>query len=451
VSSVLLVDDEPGVLYMMKEVLEARGHDVIAVRSGAEALRQIEHARVVVSDLAMPEMDGLALLAAVRERRPGTPFVIVTAHGNERVAVNAMKLGAHDYLTKPVDIDELRLVVERAIGEAALRTEVRRMRAEQSIGRRIVAESPAMRRLLESIDRVADKDLTVLVRGETGTGKELVAALVHAHSKRSDKPFVRFNCAALTPELAEAELFGHAKGAFTGATSTRRGFFAEADGGTLLLDEIGELPLALQPKLLRALQEGEIQPVGGRIAKVDVRVVASTHRDLASEVKGGRFREDLYYRLAVIELLVPPLRERRVEIPALAEELARQWGRRFDMPSVELSDELLAALARAEWPGNVRELENAIARMVALSGSKLTLEAYLAPGARPPDVEPAEETAEETAEVDATPLRAQVEAFERGLVVRVLAECNGNQTHAARRLGIARATLIDKLKRYGIR
>jgi two-component system response regulator AtoC len=443
--TVLLVDDEPGVLYMMKEVLEARGHEVIATGSGAEALKEIERARVVLSDLSMPGMDGLELLAAVRERRPDMPFVIITAHGNERVAVSAMKQGAHDYLTKPVDIDELRLVVERAIGEAVLRSEVRRMRAEQAVGRRFVAESPAMQRLLESIERVAGRDLTVLVRGETGTGKELVAALVHASSKRSTGPFVRFNCAALTPELAEAELFGHAKGAFTGATSTRRGFFADADGGTLLLDEIGELPLSLQPKLLRALQEGEIQPVGGRIAKVDVRVVASTHRDLAAEVKAGRFREDLYYRLAVIDLVVPPLRERRGEIPALAKELAREWGRRFDMPSVELADDLLAALARAEWPGNVRELENAIARMVALSGSKLTLESYLAPAAAPVEVEA------EAADGDAVPLRAQVEAFERSLVVRVLAECNGNQSHAARRLGIARATLIDKLKRYGIR
>jgi two-component system response regulator AtoC len=305
-----------------------------------------------------------------------------------------------------------------------------------------------MRRLLEAVERIADKDLTVLVRGETGSGKELVASLLHAHSKRAGKPLVRFNCAALAPELAEAELFGHARGAFTGAVGARRGFFAEADGGTLVLDEVGELPLALQPKLLRVLQEGEIQPVGGRIEKVDVRVIASTHRDLSAEVKAGRFREDLFYRLAVIELMVPPLRERREEIPALARELAHRYGERFGMGDVSMSDELVEALARAEWPGNVRQLENAVARMVALAGPRLTLDALLAPVpgpvAEPDEGEPPEGE-------DMLPLRAQVDAFERGLVARALAECNGNQSHAARRLGIGRATLIDKIKRYGLR
>jgi two-component system response regulator AtoC len=448
VSRVLLVDDEPGVLYMMREVLEERGLDVVTATSGTDALAHVDAAGVIVSDLAMPGMDGLALLAVVRERRPEVPFVLVTAHGNERVAVRAMKAGANDYLTKPVDIEELRLVVQRALDEARMRAELRRMKAERAIGRRLVAESAPMRRLLEAVERIADKDLTVLVRGETGSGKELVASLLHAHSKRAGKPLVRFNCAALAPELAEAELFGHARGAFTGAVGARRGFFAEADGGTLVLDEVGELPLALQPKLLRVLQEGEIQPVGGRIEKVDVRVIASTHRDLSAEVKAGRFREDLFYRLAVIELMVPPLRERREEIPALARELAHRYGERFGMGDVSMSDELVEALARAEWPGNVRQLENAVARMVALAGPRLTLDALLAPVpgpvAEPDEGEPPEGE-------DMLPLRAQVDAFERGLVARALAECNGNQSHAARRLGIGRATLIDKIKRYGLR
>ena len=444
---VLLVDDEPGVLYMLREVLSDRGHDVVAVGSAQAAIPHLESASIVVSDLAMPEMDGLALLAVTQEKRPGLPFVLVTAHGNERVAVGAMKAGAHDYLTKPVDIDELRLVVDRALERTALRTAVRRMKAERVLGRKLVAESVPMKRLLEAIERVADKDLTVLVRGETGSGKELIASLVHAESKRAERPLVRFNCAALPAELAEAELFGHARGAFTGAVSARRGFFAEADGGTLVLDEIGELPIALQPKLLRALQDGEIQPIGGRIEKVDVRVVASTHRDLAAEVKAGRFREDLYYRLAVVELVVPPLRERRDEIPALARAIADRYGERFGMSDVSLSGELLEALCRAEWPGNVRQLENTIARMVALSGPRIGLEALLSPSAPAPepDAEPPD------GDAPALPLRAQVEAFERGVVARALAECGGNQSHAARRLGIGRVTLIDKMKKYGLR
>jgi len=445
VTRVLLVDDEPGVLYMLREVLEERGHDVVAVGSAREALLHVEHATVVVSDLAMPEMDGMDLMREVRVLRPDVPFILVTAHGNERVAVSAMRAGAHDYLTKPVDIEELRLVVDRALEQVRVRAELRRMKAERTLGRRLIAESAPMRRLLDAIERVADKDLTVLVRGETGTGKELVASLVHAHSRREDKPLVRFNCAAVVAELAEAELFGHARGAFTGAVGARRGFFAEADGGTLVLDEIGDFPLSLQPKLLRAIQEGEIQPIGGRIEQVDVRVVACTHRDLAAEVKAGRFREDLYYRLAVVELVVPPLRERKDEIGILATELARRYGERFGMPEVSLTPELVEALARADWPGNVRQLENTIARMVALQGPRLGVAALSRPVAQTDGV------VEDALDAPLLPLREQVDAFERGVITRVLAECGGNQSEAARRLAIGRATLIDKMKRYGIR
>ena len=306
-----------------------------------------------------------------------------------------------------------------------------------------------MRRLLAAVERVADKDVTVLVRGETGTGKELIASLVHAHSRREDKPLVRFNCAAVVAELAEAELFGYARGAFTGAVSSHRGFFASADGGTLVLDEIGELPLSLQPKILRAMQEGEIQPIGGRIERVDVRIVACTHRDLGEEVKAGRFRQDLYYRLAVVELVVPPLRERREEIGALATELAQRQGERFGMAGVTLSPELLEALARADWPGNVRELENTIARMLALHGPRLSREAW-APSAAA-TVEAEGEVVRSEPGRPLLPLREQVDAFERGVIERVLAECGGNQSEAARRLAIGRATLIDKMKRHGIR
>jgi two-component system response regulator AtoC len=293
------------------------------------------------------------------------------------------------------------------------------------------------------------------VRGETGTGKEFVAELLHAQSARADKPLVRFNCAALPAELADAELFGHVRGAFTGASTSRPGFFAQADGGTLILDEVGELPPAVQAKLLRALQEGEIQPVGsGRIDKVDVRVVAATNRDLAADVKTGSFREDLYYRLAVVELVVPPLRDRKDDIPALAEEFARRYGERFGLGTISLEPALIDALVRTDWPGNVRQLENTIARLAALStGGAITLaDLESATGLRSePAPPPVDDAAEPPPDARSGPsLKEQVEAFERGLVARALEATGGNQSEAARRLGVSRVTLIDKLKKYGL-
>src|SRR5207253_7390466 len=280
---------------------------------------------------------------------------MLTAHGSERVAVRAMKSGAYEYVTKPFDIDEISLVIDRALEAPALRVQNRRLTAERALGRTIVGDSAPMRRLLDAVARVGPKDITVLVRGETGTGKELIASLIHAESRRAAGPLVRFNCAAIPGDLAEAELFGHARGAFTGATQARRGFFAEAHGGTLVLDEVGELPTGLQAKLLRALQEGEIQPVGaGRVERVDVRVVACTNRDLAADVRSGKFREDLYYRLAVVELIVPPLRDRPEDIATLALDFAHRYAHKFGLDSFELSPQLLVRLGQANWPGNVR-------------------------------------------------------------------------------------------------
>ena len=433
---VLVVDDEPSVRFTLKEVLLDRGHEVVLASSGAEALDRLEGVEAVITDLSMPGMDGLALLRALRERDAALPVVLLTAHGSEKVAVSAMKAGAYDYATKPFDIDEIALVVERALG------------------RRVIGSSPAMRRLLDAVARVADKDVTVLVRGETGTGKELVGSLLHAQSKRGDKPLVRFNCAAIPGELAEAELFGHTRGAFTGAQQARRGFFAEADGGTLILDEVGELPLGVQAKLLRAIQEGEIQPVGsGRVERVDVRLVACTNRDLMAESKAGHFREDLYYRLAVVELLVPPLSARPHDIPELATELCRRYGEKFGLPGARLSPALLSALEAAPWPGNVRELENAVARLVALAPSaEIGVEAFHGLAAPPPsEVHPTSgDEAHAHPAADGLSLREQVEAFERGLIARALAAAHGNQSEAARRLGTSRATLIDKIKKYGL-
>jgi len=298
--------------------------------------------------------------------------------------VRAMKSGAYEYVTKPFDIDEISLVIDRALEARSLRVQNRRLTAEKALGRAIIGDSPAMRRVLDAVNRVGPKDITVLVRGDTGTGKELIASLIHAESRRASRPLVRFNCAAIPGELAEAELFGHTRGAFTGAAQARRGFFAEANGGTLVLDEVGELSAPVQAKLLRALQEGEIQPVGaGRVEKVDVRVVACTNRDLAEEARAHRFREDLYYRLAVVELLVPPLHEHAEDIPALAAEFTRRYAERFGMQDVRLAPDLVVALRRAEWPGNIRQLENAIARMVALGGGgEIPLEAFAGASSR---------------------------------------------------------------------
>jgi len=309
----------------------------------------------------------------------------------------------------------------------------------------IVGESVAMRELLETVARVGPKDVTVLVRGETGTGKELIASLVHAQSTRCLAPLVRFNCAAIVTELADAELFGHTRGAFTGADRTRAGFFSLANGGTLVLDEVGELPPAIQAKLLRVLQEGEIQQVGaGHVERVDVRVIACTNRDLAAEARRGRFRMDLYYRLAVVELIVPPLRDHRDDIPAMAREFARRYGLRFANPDVRLSPALLDALRDEEWPGNVRELENMIARLVAVARSA-EIDVGALGGARLACVN---NGAEKLRSPDPVSLRDQLAAFERRIIARTLEAAAGNRSRAARLLGLSRTALFERLKKY---
>ena len=446
-SRVLLVDDEPTLLFTLSRLLKSHGIEAVLAHSGKEALTKLEGVDAVMTDYAMPEMDGVQLVQAIRERDEALPVIILTAHGSERIAVRAMKSGAYEYVTKPFDIDEISLIIDRALETRALRVENRRLSAEKAIGRPIVGDSSAMHQLLDAVARIAPKDITVLVRGGTGTGKELIASLIHAQSRRKSRPLVRFNCAAIPGELAEAELFGHARGAFTGATHARPGFFAEANQGTLILDEVGELSLPVQAKLLRVLQEGEIQPVGaGRVEKVDVRIVACTNRDLAEAVKSNRFREDVYYRLAVVELLVPPLSEHREDIPALATEFARRYAERFGMQGVRLSAALVDALREADWPGNVRQLENAVARLVALHGGN---------GEIPSDVfkVASSASADRDAEPDASAtsdLHGQLDAVERSIIARTLAAVSGNQSEAARRLGVSRTALIVRLKKYGL-
>src|SRR5712672_2230795 len=445
---VLLVDDEPALLFTLSRLLKSRGLEPVLAHSAKEALAKLDGVDAVITDYSMPDMDGVQLVQAIRERDESLPVVVLTAHGSERIAVRAMKSGAYEYVTKPFDIDEVSLVLDRALEARALRVQNRRLTAEKALGRAIVGDSPAMGRLLDAVSRIGPKDITVLVRGETGTGKELIASLIHAESRRAKGPLVRFNCAAIPAELAEAELFGHTRGAFTGAAQARRGFFAEANGGTLVLDEVGELSAPVQAKLLRALQEGEIQPVGaGRVEKVDVRIVACTNRDLAAEAKERRFREDLYYRLAVVELVVPPLSEHREDVPSLAAEFARRYADRFGMENVRLSPALVEALRRADWPGNVRQLENTVARLVALQGGsgEIDAESFTAAAASNSAGQPAEPT------IDAgLSLREQVEAFERSIIARTLAAVSGNQSEAARRLALSRSSLVDRLKKYGL-
>ena len=444
----LFVDDEPAMLFALQRLAEKLKHEPVLARSGAEALSRLEGVDAVITDYSMPEMDGVQLVQAIRERDESMPVIMLTAHGSERVAVRAMKSGAYEYVTKPFEIDEISLVIDRAVEARALRVQNRRLSAEKAIGRSIVGDSPAMLRLLDAVNRIAPKDITVLMRGDTGTGKELITSLIHAQSRRAAGPLVRFNCAAIPGELAEAELFGHARGAFTGATSARPGFFAQANRGTLVLDEVGELSAPVQAKLLRALQEGEIQPVGaGRVEKVDVRIVACTNRDLATEAKERRFREDLYYRLAVVELVVPPLSEHREDVPSLAAEFARRYADRFGMENVRLSPALVEALRRADWPGNVRQLENTVARLVALQGGsgEIDAESFTAAAASNSAGQPAEPT------IDAgLSLREQVEAFERSIIARTLGAVSGNQSEAARRLALSRSSFVDRLKKYGL-
>ncbi len=438
-ANVLIVDDEAAIRFAVGELLSERGHETVEAESGAAALERLDDADVVITDLVMPGMDGLALLAAIRARSPQLPVVLLTARGTERTAVAALKGGAFDYLTKPFDVDELASVIDRAAEVAALRARDRRSAAERLLGEQVVGRSAAMERLWATVERLARREVPVLVAGETGSGKELVASLLHAASSRAAGPLVRFNCAAIPAELAEAELFGHTKGAYTGAAAARRGFFAQADGGTLVLDEVGELPLGLQAKMLRAVQSGEIQPVGkGSVEKVDVRIVACTNRDLRAEVSAGRFREDLYYRLAVVEVRVPPLRERREDVAPLARFFAARFAERFAIERVRLEPALLDALAARAWPGNVRELEGTIARLVATSEDGVL-------SAR--DLEP--EPRSDARGCGGT-FREKVASFEKALLLEALEASGGNQSEAARQLGLSRPTMIDRLKKLGI-
>lgn len=430
----LLVDDDPSLLKLLGMRLQSRGFRVTTAESGKEALRRLEAERpdLVLSDMRMDEMDGLALFREIQRRMPGMPVIILTAHGSIPDAVSATREGVFGFLTKPVDRDEL----FSSIDEALVQSIGSREEADDRWRSAIITRSPEMERILEQAKMVATSDVSVLVTGPSGSGKELMAAAIHKASRRADKPFVTINCGALPEQLLESELFGHSRGAFTGAINEHRGLFQAAEGGTLFLDEIGDMPLALQIKLLRALQERQIRPLGSvTTIPVDVRVISATHRDLAEAMQEGEFREDLFYRLNVVNLKLPPLKERAEDVPLLARHLLAQAAVRHKPFVKGFSREALNLLAASGWPGNVRQLLNVVEQCVALSSSPIIPEALV--------------TQALEAEENALPTFNDARAgFERSYLVKVLKITEGNVTQAARIAGRNRTDFYKLLGRH---
>jgi DNA-binding NtrC family response regulator len=443
---ILVVDDEPNMLDLFKKVLGKEGYQVVASSSGEEAIQQLETERfdLLISDLKMPGLSGLELLKKAKSVSPTLPCIMLTAHGTIDSAVSAMREGAYDYLTKPINIDEITLTVKKALELHRLTREVEHLREkvgfETAMGN-IIGRSKPMRDLFRLIRLVADSPTTVLIYGESGTGKELIARAIHQQSPRRDRPFVAIDCGALPETLLESELFGHVRGSFTGAVSNKKGLFEEADGGTLLLDEIGDTTPVFQSKLLRVLQEGEIRPVGSnKTIKVDVRVIAATNKDLKKYVENKSFREDLYYRLAVVPIVIPALRHRREDIPLLADHFIKKNCERNGLEPKQISPKTLKLLIESPWPGNVRELENVIERAVLMStGPEITSEALF--------MEPLDEQPD-----DALPeaIRTATETVEKVKIAEATRKAKGNRSRAAKLLGISRATLYNKLKRYNL-
>ncbi|QJA06656.1 sigma-54-dependent Fis family transcriptional regulator [Thermosulfurimonas marina] len=442
---VLIIDDDAGIRDAAFQVLSREGYEVEMAGTAEEARRLVEEYEfdVILLDLKLPGVEGLELLQEIREEDPQAQVVVITAYGTVQVAVSAMKLGAADFLQKPFNPQELRLAVSRALEKKRLTLEniyLKRALAEKEGQVEFIGQSPAIRRVLEQAEMAAQTDSTVLLTGESGTGKGLLARLIHRMSPRAEGPFVAVDCGTLVPTLFESELFGHVRGAFTGATQHKIGKFELANGGTIFFDEIGNISLDIQAKLLKAVEEKEISPVGShRLVRVDVRIIAATNKDLREEVRAGRFREDLYFRLHVISIQLPPLRERREDIPLLAEHFLKRYARKHCKPVEALSPEVLEAFLRYPWPGNVRELENTIERLVVFARK---------PVIGPEDLYFAgfEDQAPDLTLEEDLPL----EEVEKRHVLRVLRACGGNKTLAAQKLGIDRKTLREKLKRWGV-
>ncbi len=449
---ILVADDDAQMQLAVKASLSRAGYDVVVAANGRQALKFLEEDTfdVIVSDQRMPEMTGQELLAAIQERELDIPFIMITAYGTINQAVEAMQLGAADFITKPFSAEDLQRVVERVMSPES--KQLRKGAKKSKRGRPIITNDAVMIRILEIAEAVAKSDATVLVQGESGTGKELIARLIHASSPRASQPFVAVNCAALPATLLESELFGHEKGAFTGAQSRKVGKFELAHGGTCLLDEISEMDLALQAKLLRVLQEREVDRVGGRDPiPIDVRVIATTNRHLEQAVQEGKFRADLYYRLNVIPITLPPLRERKGDIKLLVDFFMKQY---LGQDAPKVSEEALAALINYSWPGNVRELQNAVERAAILSRGRTPDKNDFLLGAGAPIQQPAPAPLAEqvTKEVEDNRLvigcGTTVQEMERALIFETLRATNDNRTQAAKLLGISIRTLRNKLNEY---
>ncbi|MCC7386059.1 MAG: sigma-54-dependent Fis family transcriptional regulator [Deltaproteobacteria bacterium] len=465
--TVLIVDDEVNLRKVLEAMLRREGYHVLTASDGQEALERLAKHPVdlVLTDLRMPKLDGMSLLRQVLAEYTGIPVIILTAHGTVDNAVEAMKLGAFDFLTKPFDKDELRVVVHKAAATAELNT----AEPQPSAGSRhgLIGNSPRLQAVFKMIEKVSGAPSTVLITGESGTGKELVASAIHVASPRKDKPFIRINCAAIPRDLIESELFGYERGAFTGAVASKPGRFELADAGTLFLDEIGEIPMEMQVKLLRALQESEFERVGGvTTTHVDVRLIAATNRDLRAEITAGKFREDLFHRLNVVPIELPPLRERTEDIPLLVDHFRQKYNKRLakDPPIERLTEGAVACLMTYAWPGNIRELENVMERaMLFAEGGVITPDELpdqlrRAGELSEPEQEASPEQGRSPPPAQATPIgplkeivRLHTESLEKDLITRALEETGGNVTQAARKLAISRKSLQNKMKELKLR
>jgi two-component system response regulator AtoC len=460
--SILVVDDEESLLFFLQNLLEKEGYIVSTASNGTEALEKVpdEDPDLVLLDLMLPDMDGVAVLEKIREYSQDTIVIILTAYGTVDSAVQAMKLGAFDYLAKPFDPAELRLILQRAMGMTALRHELQHLRQEQMAGfSDFIGASKAMRQVYRLISKVARSgNATVLIEGESGTGKELAARTIHARSDRTDGPFVAINCGAFPENLLESELFGHEAGAFTDARRKKRGLLELAHGGTMFLDEVSEMSQSMQVKLLRVLEGNIFKRLGGeRDVEVDVRFIAATNKSLRQEVMGGRFREDLFYRLEVVLISMPPLRERREDIPLLAMNFIEEFNKTCHRKVHGISTEAMGLLTACDWPGNVRELRNAIERAMILGSGPQVLPEHLPiqvttpvkPGAQPVERERPAPAAEEMLD-DGFSLQDALNSLEKEFIVRALNEADSNQRQAARILGLDRQTLRYRMKKHGL-
>jgi two-component system response regulator HydG len=448
---ILVVDDDQAHRTMLKTLLGGWDYVLEEADDGSRAIEMVQEKPydLVLMDVRMVEVSGLEALPDIKKFNPAIPVIIMTAYSSVETAVEALKKGAYDYLTKPLDFDELKLTIERAMDHSRLREENRALKESLGVGfdtGDIIGSSRAMVELLETVALVAPTEATALITGESGTGKELVAGAIHFNSPRRNNPFIKVNCAAITETLLESELFGHEKGAFTGADRRKEGRFWLANRGSIFLDEISEMSVAMQAKLLRVLQEKEVQRVGGEeVLKVDVRVMAATNSELREEIEAGRFREDLYYRLNVVTLSVPPLRERREDIPLLAQHFLETFANKNRKQIKGFAPQAMDRLVRYDWPGNVRELMNAVERGVILCRGE-----YVAREDFPLSLSEAAVQEPESSEVTEPPTDLPLEEVEKGTILRTLEATGGNKSEAARRLGITRRTLHKKLKKYGV-